>query len=384
MRSPSVWMFSLSVLFGCSSGRAEALAPPAAPLMARPKEPVLAEPQVAPLPPPEGSQADAEAPSKLERLAGAHDVEARLRIETDQVEASGARLRALCRSFGGHVTEATITSDPALAPAADLVLRLPADQLDAFLAELGKSGRVLSQTVQSKEISKEYFDAELRLQTLEQSRRQYQKLLEQAANLAEAALVSERLEELVLRIEELKGELAYLRARGSLATVHVSLVVPESQVPSWDTPEATLYPGVRLSYARILGGSPAAADFVGPGLSLRFSRYFSLDVEGLPDAASNYEGSDFDLILVTMGGELYSDFLGGGKRKYLNPYLGVRGGFASFLGQSEIVLGGTIGLELVQLKELTLDLDLRSYAMFADGAETHGILQPALGLSVAF
>lgn len=320
----------------------------------------------------------------MAQLAQALDVEARVRIETEEVAESSTHLRALTRSYGGRVKEETITSDPALAPAADLVLRISADQLEDFLAELGKAGRVLSQSLQSQEISKEYFDAELRLETLEQTRRQYQKLLEQAASLAETALVSERLQEIILRMEELKGELAYLRARGSLATVYVSLVVPQSEVHSWDTPEATLYPGVRLSYARILGGNPAAADFVGPGLSVRFSRHFSLDVEGLPDAASDYDGSDFDLILVTMGGELYSEFLGGGERKYLNPYLGVRGGFASFLGQSEIVLGGSLGLELVKLKELTLDLDLRSYALFADGAETHGVLQPALGLSVAF
>ena len=89
-------------------------------------------------------------------------------------------------------------------------------------------------------------------------------------------------------------------------------------------------------------------------------------------------------MLLTLGGEMYSDFLGGGKRRFLNPYLGYTLGYARFLGHNEGVLGVTLGLELVKTKAITVDLNARALGLFFGGDGTHAAIEPVFSISVPF
>ncbi|MFI5302716.1 MAG: hypothetical protein ACHREM_31895, partial [Polyangiales bacterium] len=91
-----------------------------------------------------------------------------------------------------------------------------------------------------------------------------------------------------------------------------------------------------------------------------------------------------DLLMVTVGGEMFSDFLGGGKRRFFEPYLGFRAGYARRQGKDEAVVGGTLGLALIHTGAVSLDLDLRALAMFGSSDDAHLMLQPQLGFNVAF
>jgi hypothetical protein len=91
-----------------------------------------------------------------------------------------------------------------------------------------------------------------------------------------------------------------------------------------------------------------------------------------------------DLFLATMGGEFYSDFLGGGRRKYLNPFIGWTLGYARFDGNNEAVLGFSAGVELFKTRAVTVDLQGRALGMFLSSAGSHVAVQPILGANVAF
>lgn len=395
-RSGATWVVMSLMLggIGCAGSRAEAQSASSMPAGAPEQEPAAPEkrelsavdlgPSAADGSPTEGSGSTADAPAPPSAQKPMRDIEARFRIETENVKAAIGKLHGLVEARGGYVVQESISTDQFTAPGAELTLRVPARGVEQFFAQLEALGTVRARNVESKDVGKEYFDAETRLSTLEQSKKRYDELLGQARTVEETMAVEARLEDVRQRIESLKGELRWLKDRAAQATVHVSLFSPESVESPYEEPEATFYPGLRMSYARNVGGSYGASDFVGPGLSIRFSRHFSIDVEGLPSVNRGYGGEDFDLFLATLGGEIYSEFLGGGKRQFLNPYLGARAGYARFLGLDQVAVGAVLGLEVYKTPIFTLDLETRSYLLFSSSDEAHALIQPGLSFNVAF
>src|SRR5207253_10443510 len=108
-------------------------------------------------------------------------------------------------------------------------------------------------------------------------------------------------------------------------------------------PEAKFFPGLRLP-ALVDFGRKTTEAYVGGGFALRFSRTVSLDLDVLKRPESHERGPD--AVLASLGGEIYSDLLGGGRRRYMNPYLGWRVGYAHFDVDNQALLGATLGLEL--------------------------------------
>ncbi|HKY36396.1 MAG TPA: hypothetical protein VJN18_10680, partial [Polyangiaceae bacterium] len=91
-----------------------------------------------------------------------------------------------------------------------------------------------------------------------------------------------------------------------------------------------------------------------------------------------------DAITASIGGEIYSDLLGGGQRRFLNPYLGWRAGYARFDQDDQALVGATLGLELFKNKWLTIDLEARNYFAFGGDRGGHYVLVPALEAGIAF
>jgi hypothetical protein len=151
-------------------------------------------------------------------------------------------------------------------------------------------------------------------------------------------------------------------------------------------PVAKFYPGVRALF--LLDVPPQAfADhatpYAGAGLSLQWTRRFDLDLDLLNDL-SQARGSAVDFYAVTLGTAFYSDYLGGGQRRTLNPYFGFRTGYAHAPGQSLFPLGATLGLELYKGERLLLALESRFYAMIGRKHGPDFVIEPALGLNVAY
>jgi hypothetical protein len=129
-------------------------------------------------------------------------------------------------------------------------------------------------------------------------------------------------------------------------------------------------------------GKKTTDTYFGAGFALRFSRSVSLDLDVLERPDSGQRGPD--AVLASVGGELYSDLLGGGQRRFLNPYLGWRAGYAHFDSDNQALLGATLGLELYKSRWFGVDLDARSYLAFGGSRGAHYLLTPAFSARVAF
>jgi hypothetical protein len=83
-----------------------------------------------------------------------------------------------------------------------------------------------------------------------------------------------------------------------------------------------------------------------------------------------------------VGGEVFSEFMGNGRRRFLNPYLGWRLGYARFERRNEFAFACAFGVELVKTRPLTVDLAARLYGLL--GKSSHMAVAPALSVNVAF
>jgi hypothetical protein len=112
-------------------------------------------------------------------------------------------------------------------------------------------------------------------------------------------------------------------------------------------------------------------------------RPFNLDL----DLMTNLDGArrrGVDLVVATVGVELYSDLLGGGRRRFLNPYFGFRTGYASFYGDHAVPIGGSVGVEIFRRETAFAALEGRAYAALATQGGTAVLFQPAAALYVAY
>lgn len=308
------------------------------------------------------------------------DVEARIGIEVRNLAAARAELVRLLASANGQVVN-EVVEDQESTRGASLSLRVPSNSVHAFIAQLAAVGKIRSQKVETHEVSRAVNDAEILLSNLEHALTRYQELLAKAANVTEALAIEGELQRVRTSLDRVRGDLEWMRDRVARSTVYVTLSLESDgeELPN----KAKLHPG--LSGALLFDVPPRGAgrSFAGAGLSLAWSRSFSVDLHLLKRLDEHAVGS-INSALLTVGGEVYSDFLGGGRRRFLNPYFGVRLGYARLLGENALALGGDVGLELVKTAFFLLELQGRAHALIGPNDGVHIGLEPLLGVSVAY
>jgi hypothetical protein len=311
------------------------------------------------------------------------DIEAKVLIEVTALEPAQKKLAELVSANGGQIMNEAVENGVDRRGAA-LSLRVPSERVEAFLASLAAVGKLRSSALETKEVSRKIGDAEVLVRNLEQTLRRYEELLAKAQNATEALQIETQLARVRTQLERVKGDLDWSKDRVARATVYVTLTLAEDHAPV--EPEAALYPGLRAVFlVDVPPGSAAVKTtaYAGGGLSLAWPRVFSVDLD-LLTSLSEAGGGAIDFYFVTVGTELYSDFLGGGRNRSLNPYLGLRAGFARGPGQSYFPVGGSAGLELYKTNTLLLALESRFYALIGRKEGPDFGLEPGLGLNVAY
>jgi hypothetical protein len=342
--------------------------------------PTAPAPESAPAPPSDPSAAPKPGSSLVAPSREMLDIEATVEMRVSSVRQTLKQLHAISARVGGVITAERVDSASTY-DSATLTLRVPSGATQGVFAELEKLGDVLNQTVTARDVSKDYFDATLRLSTLEATLRRYEEILTKANKVEEILRIEQELARLRAEIEQVKGNLRWLQDRTARATLHLALREQAPEVARSEEPEPQFYPGLRAPLLLDFGKSQEQT-YGGGGVSLRFMRQISLDLDVLKRFDSETRGPD--ALVATVGGEVYSNLLGGGRRSYLNPYLGWRAGYARFDEDDQALLGATFGVELFKNRWFCLDLEARNYLAFGGGRGAHYALAPALAASLAF
>ena len=88
---------------------------------------------------------------------------AELAITTKDFEAARARVDEILKRQGGYVGQMNVSSPSDAERKLTGVLRVPADHLEAAIAELKKVGRVESESQAGEEVTSQYVDLQPRL-----------------------------------------------------------------------------------------------------------------------------------------------------------------------------------------------------------------------------
>lgn len=291
-------------------------------------------------------------------------VEGWLRIEVEDVSASAAAIRAQVERSGGRITSEQI--DGAASVHGGMQLKLPPAQVPGFLAWLEEHGIVRSKRIQSTDVSRQLFDQQIALDNLEHTLRRLHAVLDrEGLAMQEILAIEAQMTRLRGDIERIKGEKRYLEHRVAFATLSLDLRGPEPDEPVilGGRAKAKLYPGPRVSSLVLLDADGRQRTRLGAGVQVRFLRHVPFELDIFEDADGAGRG-----VLATTGGVLYSDFLGRGHRRFLNPYLELRVGYAH-LNDHAFAFGAGAGVELFKHRYVQVDVNSRILGLLGDAFE---------------
>jgi hypothetical protein len=315
------------------------------------------------------------------------DIEARFAIECDKPSTAAAKLRALVRVRAG-----TITLDEAQSganeSAATFEIRVGSREFEKLAEDLATVGTIRQREVKARDVGKEFHDAQLLLANLESAMRRYEQILAKANTVAEVLPIEHELERLRTRIDRVKGDLAWLQDRVARATVRVRLYPTDTSEEPMLANRSSFYPSLRAMSLFDLRGEDDRYGYAGGGLGFAIHksgpRAVVLEFD-IGRTAFTDRPPDSNYVYVALAGvDLYSDLLGGGRRRFLNPYLGFRGGYANAQTKGDAALGGLVGLDLLKTPNVVVDLSVRGLAMFGSDRGAHVALGPSLVAAFAF
>lgn len=158
-------------------------------------------------------------------------------------------LKDACSASGGWV-EMVSESGETGRRRAWLTLRVPADQVDAFLAGIGGTGRVTSRSETSLDVSDSYYDTEARLRSQQALLDRLMELVPMAESLDDVLALEKQIADTQLEIERLTGILMQTDRQVDYATVEITL---QEETPAEQAADTQLSLGERLQAALTTG-----------------------------------------------------------------------------------------------------------------------------------
>lgn len=138
--------------------------------------------------------------------------------------------RSIAASLGGFVTSSAASQGGAeRLVRGTLVLPVPQRAYARAMSALSALGTVRGRRETGEDVSLRYVDLEARARHLEAVERQLLSFLEKTTTVADALVVQERLNEVQLQLEQVRGELRYLDSETTYASI--SLEIAERAAP---------------------------------------------------------------------------------------------------------------------------------------------------------
>lgn len=151
---------------------------------------------------------------------------ASLTLETTEFDSAAAALPQLAKQLGGYVQSSSLYQGSYGyngSRSASYVLRIPAEQYQAFLDAAGQMAHLTSQNEWVDNVSEEYYDIEARLETLEAKRERLLALLDKAEDIESMITVENSLADTVYQIEQYQTRLNSIDKSVSYSILNVTL-----------------------------------------------------------------------------------------------------------------------------------------------------------------
>jgi hypothetical protein len=328
-------------------------------------------------PPAPGTPGDTQAAT--ETSSEMHTISGEVAAVSNDVGGLTAAIRAHAAELRGSVAREDVSGD-AQHRQASIALRLPPAALAGFVDWLAARATIDTSHVEDNDVSRQYFDRDVAIRNLEVTLERLRELARQPdAELSDVMQVERELTRVRGDLERLRGEQRLLADRVARATLAITLSI----TPGLHAEPALKFELVpHLTRLRLVDAGPRAADRIGGGVTLMGSRAASVDFEVLAPS-----GDDARSYLLTFATGLYSDFLGGGQRRFLNPYVGARLGGAKMNGHGAFAYGVDAGVELVRFRMFLVEVAGRAVGLWYNRdnpPKNDLLLEATVGVGVPF
>jgi hypothetical protein len=101
-------------------------------------------------------------------------------------------------------------------------VRVPAARFQDAVAELRGYGRVLNESMQASDVTREHLDLTIRLENAQKSRERLLALLQKAEKVEDMLKIEEQLRRLTEEIERMTGQLRFMNDQVAMSTIAVA------------------------------------------------------------------------------------------------------------------------------------------------------------------
>lgn len=155
--------------------------------------------------------------------------------ETDDLDAALPELTKALEECGGYMEDQNLYNGSAYSGrryrSASLTLRIPADSLDGFTAQIGSLTNVVSSSRSTEDVTLQYVDTESRISVLKTEQTRLMELLAQADNMTDLLEIESRLTDIRAELESYTSQLKVLENQIDYATLSLSLTEVTEYTP---------------------------------------------------------------------------------------------------------------------------------------------------------
>ena len=145
-----------------------------------------------------------------------------LDLLVNDVGQSITKIGSVVAGVGGYVEKSTQTNSGG--HSASVTVRIPAARLDQAITQIkGLATTVDRESVEARDVTREYIDLDARLRNAQAEEAQYLQILKRATTIKDTLDVTEKLSDVRGRIEQMQGEMKFLTSQIDMSTLEISL-----------------------------------------------------------------------------------------------------------------------------------------------------------------
>ena len=179
-------------------------------------------------------------------------------IKVKDVEAAKKRIDAIVKAHDAYYENESFENYD-LRVTYNLKVRVPSKQFEAFLKASEKGdGEIINKNINARDVTEEYMDGEIRLNSKKLFRNRYNQLLEKAGKVDDILAIEENIQTLQEEIESQEGQLKFLDDQITYSTLEITLFTEKPITKPTET-EDTFFERLKTS---LVNGWDTLVNFV--------------------------------------------------------------------------------------------------------------------------
>lgn len=192
------------------------------------------------------------------------NVSLEIKIKEGGFQRQFARAGALAEQFGGFVTNSQVSETDGELSSGTLTVRVPSDRFEQAVTRLKGLGKVTSEDRSGQDVTKEFVDLEARLRHAKTEEGFFLRMMDEAKTISDMIQVQSQLSAVQLRIEEIQGQLNYLKDQTSYSTISVRVYEPGAAESGTPKGLARAWEEAVDGFQSVIGGLVVAMGWLAP------------------------------------------------------------------------------------------------------------------------